>query len=344
MRIPYGVSVHHVDAEHPYLIRCPLLIEASPENAKYIFSKLWDYRLWYHLRDEINTPHEFGHGDIFKAIQDAFYWNEAKDPDFANGVSSVTILFPKSLESRIIKQLAHLPSPLFLGEEPFRKMARKVAHIQNRNGNTRSLAIIEECLDIETDTNSDLILVLNNLSDPAWGMLIGESPIDVSLLPRDVLNINDVSEEAAWTRVASWMRFKGISVFGQEQYPNGENSFPDYKIIIEGKTYDIEITSVPNLSNWTIKSSNRDLEKTIQRVARQRGETIDDVDKELVRILGKKSARIQSNPCLLIVTNWSSHSLKDLSFWTDKDLSKFKLIIVIEWDMVWCTNGISIWN
>ena len=303
-----------------------------------IFSKMWDYRIWYHLEDQSDIKRSDFDGRIMESIQEHYSNTEADDPEFVKGVTSVTILFPKSLETAVTKQLAQLPSPLATGEEPFRKEARKVLHVRNKKGTEISLPLFEEILDIDVK-EKNLFIGLINPSDPPWEIHESDNPIDISIKSREVMNSNEASEEVAWNKVAFWIQTKKLIISNEREHPNGEYEFPDYRATIQGIDYDIELTSVPDLGRWTIKSGYRKLEEIIQRVARQPGETMADVDQEVIRILGKKSSRVQSNPCILIISNWSSYSLRKASYWEEKDLSKFDLVIVIEGTRVWCTNG-----
>ncbi len=337
-RIPYGLPVRRVEQDHPLLMRCPIIIEASPGEMNRIFLKMWDYRLWYHLGDLPGISRGNDEGNIVKTIQDHYNTVEAADPDFAEGVTSVTILFSKSLETTVTKQLAHLPSPIVTKEEPFRKKARKVLHVRNKKGTEKSLPLFEEILDIDAE-RKDMFIVLNNPADSPWEILASDSPTNISMFSPEMMNSNEISEEITWNKVSLWILKKKITISEEQKYPNGENEFPDYRAAIKGTVYDIEITSVPDLGKWTIKAGYQNLEETIQRVAKQPGETLADVSKEVIRILEKKSSRVQSNPCILVITNWSSYSLYDISFWKGKDLSKFCMVIVVERDNVWSTDG-----
>ena len=163
------------------------------------------------------------------------------------------------------------------------------------------------------------------------------SPMEGVARPQ-VLNEQEVSEQTAWERVSSWLRDIDFPVKGRP-YPNGENCFPDYRAWIGGQEYDVEMTSVPDMKRWTIKSTYRDLERSISEVAKHSGETKDNVAEDLQRVLVKKRKRVEraaegtpQKPCVLVISNWSVHKISDESYWSKEDLRAFEAVILLEWD------------
>ena len=103
------------------------------------------------------------------------------------------------------------------------------------------------------------------------------------------------------------------------------------------------MTSVPDMGKWTIKNTYRDLEKRVSEVARQPGETQEDVTDALSRILSKKGARVAEiaevrprRRSMLVVSNWSAHQLYDRVSWSEEDISPFDVVMLLEFDEVRC--------
>ena len=334
---PVGAGVEFFDEDDPILMAHPLVIQAPLGMAEVIFRKFCHYRMWHKLREGAPSfptfPAETS-GRITDVVQ-ALYLHNEDSPDFFNGVDSVTLTYPKSFQCRVTKQMAGLPSRLSLVSNSSVMGARKSIHVQGREG-TKSLAVLEQSLDIEVPDN-EIFICLNNLNSPPWITAVPRSrpPMEAFARPT-VLNEKEVSEQAAWERVSSWLSELGLSVQGLP-YPNGENSFPDYRAWIRGQEYDVEITSVPDMKKWTIKSTYRNLEKFISEVAKHRGETKQDVVEDLQRVLTKKRERVKiaaegdvQRPCILVITNWSVHKLSDEAYWPKEDLRAFEAAILVD--------------
>ena len=334
-----------VDDDDPLLTRCPLVVEASPQRAEVIWRKFWDYRIW-HKKAEIESipevmPPDNG-GRIVHAVQDLFRFNES-DPEFAKNVDPVTLLYPKALECKVTMQLSACPPRLPVTAQDFLKGPSRSIHIQGSAG-TKSLAIFQRGLDVEV-ADRGALLCLNNPVNPTWVAVVPRDKPAIRLYMRQqVLDENEISERAAWERVKLWMMARGIAVNGQP-YPQGKNSFPDYRAWIEGEEFDAEMTTVPDMGKWTIKSHYRDLEKRISQVAMQPGETRQDVVQHLSRVLAKKrnavhkaSAGDARRRCMLVVSNWSTHELAKDYFWQQADLSVFDIIMLNELDGTHCVH------
>ena len=213
-------------------------------------------------------------GQLANAIQDLYLSNES-DPAFSGGVDSVTVIYPRALESRVTKQLSGFPPRLSSVAGSSIMGAVKSIHVQGRTG-TKSLAILGQPLDIDVP-NRGVFLCLNYPVDPSWVATTPRNKPSMRLFGRrQALNEHEISERAAREGVDSWLRARGFSVRG-DQYPEGENSPPDYRAWIKGAEYDAEMTSGPDMEKWTLKSKYRHLEKRISEVAKQPGETMAEV-------------------------------------------------------------------
>ena len=343
--LPYGVGVDRVEDNDPTLMRCPLIVTGSHSDIAFILRKFWHYRIWYHLQAEKGRMSPAAPGGIQEGIQDAFQALESSDPDFVREITSVSLFYPKTFEPAVTKQLAKFRPPILVQSEPDRWLARKSVPIHTREGREKSLPILEEGLDIETEGDSANFLVFNNLADPAWGIRVPEGTAAVSYSEQAVqlLDSNQVAESTAWKRVRVWLRLRGLSVC-EAQYPNGEERFPDYLAWIEGREFDVEVTSAPNIGRWRIDFDFRHLEKKIQEVAKQPGESRGDVKREIERGIRKKAARVEVRPCVLVMTNWSSYSFADSSLWADLDLTRFEAILLIEKKEVHCVHSKIGWK
>ena len=325
------------DEDDPILMAHPLVIQASPRMAEEIFTKFCHYRIWHKLDEGVpsfSTLSAETNGGITDAIRDLYRRNEEDSPDFCDGVDSVTLTYPKGFQWRVTQLLASLPSPLSFVPSSSVVGARKSIHVQGRE-RTKSLAVLEQSLDIEVPDKT-IYVCLNNWHSPSWVTAAPRNrpPMEAVARPT-VLNEKEVSEQAAWERVSSWLSELGFSVQGLP-YPNGENSFPDYRAWIRGQEYDVEMTSVPDLKKWTIKSAYRNLEKVIQEVAKHRGETKQEMVDDLERVLAQKRKRIDSvdgdvrRPCVLVITNWSVHELSDEAYWPKENLRAFEAVILVD--------------
>jgi hypothetical protein len=291
---PPGAGVELFDEDDPILSPHPLVIQGPRAKSEEIFQKICHYRIWYKLEENspsfpvISTEPV---SSITDKIQGMYRHNE-DDPNFIDGVGSVTLIYPKEAQSWVTQQLAGLPPRLSLVQDSSLPSSNKSIHIQGPLG-TKSLAVLELPLDIEVPGNS-VFMCLNNPSNPAWITALPRDrpPMEAILRPQ-VLNEQEVSEQAAWDRTSSWLKGRNFSVEGKP-YPNGKNCFPDYRAWIDRQEYDVEITSVPDMERWTIKSTYRDLEKVISKVAKQPGETKEDVAEDLRRVLGKKRQLVEN--------------------------------------------------
>ena len=337
--LPFGIGIETVEGNHPGLMRCPLIVVGSHSDAESIIRKYWHYRMWYHWdRETEQMSSATASGGIPEAVQGAFQSLESGDPDFARGVTSVSLFFPKWIRSAVIRQLADLPRPIWVDADPARVMADKSMPIRTRGGKEVFLPVLEVPLDIEVEDDASII-VFNNLSDPAWGVLAPKDEDPVVYSSHSVHKRE--SEREAWTRVRQWIRSSGRSVSHEIQYPEGENLFPDYRATMEDTEIDVEITSAPNREKWTIDSSFRSLEKKIQEVARQPEDSREEVEREIVKGIERKATLVEDRPCVLILTNWSSHPFVDSSLWTDLDVGVFQAIFLIgaEQKDVHCVHG-----
>ena len=343
--VPPGAGIETVEDDDPILMRNPLIFEGSPLEVKDIYRKFWDYRIWHKLKETCSLPEVMPtdtSGWIIGAVQELYRFNE-NDSAFAKDVDSVTLLYPRALEPKITTQLSECPPRLPVSVGTAMTGATRSIHVQGTAG-TRSLAIFQRSLDIDVH-DRDVFLCLNNPINPSWVAVLPKGKPAMHLYERQpVLNKKETSERAAWERVEYWMRSRGIAVHGQP-YPQGENSFPDYRAWIRDEEFDVEMTTVPDLEKWTIKSHYRDLEKRISEIAGQPGETRQDVIQDLNRVLAKKRNSVRKaqvgdtrRRCILVVSNWSTHELSEDDFRENNDLSVFDLILLNEMDKTSCVH------
>ena len=167
--IPAGVGVELVDDDDPILMRCPLVIEGSLSESEVIYRKFWGYRIWQKLTENQSIsgvmPADTG-GKLANAIQDLYLSNES-DPAYSSGVDSVTVIYPRALESRVTKQLSGFPPCLSSVAGSSIMCAVKAIHVQGRTG-TKSLAILGAALLILMLPDRGVFLCLNNPVDPSW--------------------------------------------------------------------------------------------------------------------------------------------------------------------------------
>ena len=269
--------------------------------------------------------------------------------DYAEGVDSVGIIYPKAAESKVREQLSKFPPALPLvashgGADGSTfvsgRSGNKSIHVQGRNG-TKSLLVLEQRLDIEVP-ESDIIIFMNNPSDPSWVVVAPKDGPPMYAFGRpSVLNETESSELTAWHQVKGWLESGGVSVRQEQQYPEGENNFPDFRAWIGNQEYDVEMTSVPDLGKWTIRGNYRDLERKISEVAAQPGESQTEVVDKLHEVLAKKAARVTElfsghaeKRSMLIVTNWSTYQIFDEAYWSEADVNAFDVVVLIEPDGV----------
>ena len=343
--MPLGSPIRVVPNDDLGLQRSPLMIEAPLEQVPIIARKYWDYRFWFKMRDPVelhNAISDDGSGDIAAAIRRLYEFNlrNQTDPSIVEGVESVTLFFPLNMKDRVVRQLSNFPPCLDTHNAADRKIASKSIHIATETG-TKSLAVLEHGLDVIVP-DPRIGICLNNPNAPAWEVRIppqGPMPLMVDG-PSD--DAKRASEETAWDQFVRFLAQEGRVATGTP-YPNGSNEFPDFGGIIDGEHYHVEMTTLPDMQRWTIPYGNRDLEKTIRDVASQPHETLAEVTEHLIRMVEKKTQRVDSyarngtavaRPCILVLTNRSGHDLRARETWDSTDLSAFAAVFSIWGDTV----------
>ena len=184
---------------------------------------------------------------------------------------------------------------------------------------------------------------MNNPAKPGW-VVVAPHNKPPMLFERNLraVSTNDISEKAAWDKVCSWFEFRGFTV-SAKRYPEGKNSFPDFRAWIDGLEFDLEMTSVPDMTDWTLKGTFRELEERISEIAKLPGQTRgEEIDDFLRKCSDKRhcleSAAIggQRRPCILVMSNWSRHALAAESSRFGAELSFFDVVMLIEFDEVYC--------
>ncbi len=323
-----------VDDNHPGLTRFTIAIAATPGTLEAVSRKFWDYRIWYKLEETVKHPDTIPAGDTadIREVVTRLYKCNAHDLAFASGVESVSVIYPKGQVESVRRQLAILP----VVDDSSTGIPRKVMTVPTTEG-TKVIAVLEQCLDIEVP-DTGVHLCLNNPALPSWETHIPPGGPFVNIGPGWTFDTKEMSERIAWEKLFSWVHGKGLSISG-DAYPNGPNKPPDYTACINGILYDVEMTSVPNMNQRTIKASNRDVEATIRQVARQPDETIEEVTEELARVLSRKAKANPTGRYLLVVSNWSSFDLESSSIWTDQDTSAFHDVVLIQRGKVFRVGG-----
>ena len=323
---PIGTSIEWVSVDDPKLSRVPIVIEGSSKEMDTIWRKFFDYRTWDALSDINTDPKSMqsqGGFSIPDAVRNLFNFNEF-DPDYTNNVESVSVFYPKNMHQQIVQQMSRLP--LAAGGTT-RSGARSIS--VNTPSGAKVLPVLLQEFDIEVP--NAVHICLNNPEQPAWTAIMAEQdggPLgNISVGP--ALTSHEISENVAWDLVRSWFSQRSISISGKP-YPNGRNNFPDYRATISGCSWDVEMSSLPNMSRRTIRASNRDLEATIRRVARQLDETEEEISAELDCRLMKKSGYPRSRSYMLVLSNWSTYDLTDDGFWIAKDVSAFDAVSLIQ--------------
>ena len=315
-----GVGVEYVDHEDPRMVQYPLILEVPTviEGAD-IFRKFCDYRIWHTItaaESGIGLSTDSENDCIEQQVQSLLESND-KSPEFIDRVDSITVIYPKAMEDHITRRLAHLPSPLPLVGNNTAPRAGKVIHLRGKGG-TRSFPIHQKALDIETD-QTEWFVCLNIPDDPGWVVYLPRNqPFMHVNPPRKAFASQAAYESNVWGKVEDWFTQNGLKL-ESKQHPLGKNSFPDYQASFNGWSFDVEITSVPDLNRWTIKAHYRDLEKRIRQLAIQPSESQADVINDLNRILAKKRIAMtnlsrgaeDTKECVLVISNWSTYDLSD---------------------------------
>ncbi len=333
-----------VDENDPAVTpRCLAIEAASMEEATTIIKKYQDYRLWHQLQSIGSHPevmHLDGSGDLAARIQ-KLYWYNDDESGFCEGVETVTLIFAQAVNPKVTAQLSKFPSSLPYVAGSTAKGTGKSIHVRTQAG-TKSLPILEQPLDIEVSDTS-IFVCLNNPTKSAWVIVApsNKPPMAFEHNLRAV-DTHDISEKAAWDKVSSWLNPRGFTVSGKP-YPEGKNSFPDYRAWIDGREFDVEMTSVPDMTDWTLKGSFRKLEERISEIAKQPGQTKGEVIEEFLRKCSDKRERVESaatgeerRPCILVMSNWSAHSLAEESSTLATKLASFAAVMLIEVDEVYC--------
>ena len=341
---PIGAGIELVDENDPAVTPRFLAVEASSMGeATRIFKKYHDYRMWHQLQS-LNShpevmPADEG-GDLATRIQKLYRHND-DESGFGEGVESVTLTFPKAAQSKVTAQLSGFPPTLFsVAGSPLTGSGRSI-HVNGRAG-TRSLPVLEQPLDIEVSDTS-IFACLNNPAKPGW-MVVTPRNKPPMLFDRNmrVIGTNDISEKAAWDQVCSWFNSRGFTV-SEKAYPEGKNSFPDFRAWVDNWEFDVEMTSVPDMTDWTLKGTFRKLEERISEIAKLPGQTRGEVIDEFLRKCSDKRHRAESSaiggnrrPCMLVMSNWSAHALVAACSRFGAALSFFDAVMLIEFDEVYC--------
>ena len=341
---PRGAGIELVDENDPAVIPRVLAIEASSMGeATTIIKKYTDYRIWNQLQSLDSHPEVMTAGDggeLAAIVQELFRRNDDGN-GFGEGVESVTLTFPRVVQSKITVQLSKFPPRLsFVPGSPLSGSCKSI-HVEGRAG-TRSLAILEKPLDIEVSDTS-VFVCLNNPAKPSWMVRAPRNKPPMVFGPNlRVMGSKEISEKAAWHRVCSWLNARGFAVSGIP-YPEGKDNFPDFRAWIDDREFDVEMTSVPHMKDWTIKGKFRMPEKRISEIARLPGQTRGEVIDEFLRKCSDKRQRVESaaiggqrRPCMLVISNWSAHALADESNRFGEELSSFDAVMLIEGDEVYC--------
>ena len=192
-------------------------------------------------------------------------------------------------------------------------------------------------------SDTSIFVCLNNPAKPGWTVFAPGNKPPVSFKRNlRIVGTNDISEKAAWDQVYSWLKSRGATVSARP-YPEGQNSFPDFRAWINGHEVDVEMTSVPDMTDWTLKGTFRKLEERISEIARLPGQTRGEVIDEFFRKCSDKRHRMESaairgqqRPCMLVISNWSAHQLALELRRFGADLSSFDVVMLIEFDEVYC--------
>ena len=349
--VPPGTEIERVDNDSPLLKRNPLVIEArTSSDTVEILQKINDYREWFSLVEGLgHRSQSFGQfadavNPIQAVAQELYSENEDSDPEYASGVDSIILIYPNGLQASIDSLVSNCPPHLLVYSKGGLSGGGRAVHVSGRDG-TKSLGIVPHPLDIVVD-DGGWFMSLNNPSKAGFGIFIpkDEPPIYFGN-PIAASRMKEECERDAWEAVEWFLQSTGLKVEATP-YPNGPNNFPDYGANIEGVDVDVEITSVPDLKPWTIKSHYRDLEKMCREIAQNLGETEKSVFAEVRRVIANKKAILANQvpgecakKCLLVVSNRSAVELEGQHDWAYEDLSEFVLVVVIERDRPYVVHG-----
>ena len=347
--VPLGAGIELVDENDPAVTPRFLAIEASSMGeATRIIRKYHDYRMWHQLQSLSSHPEGMpadDGGDLASKIQKHYRNNDDKS-GFGASVESVTLTFPMAAQSKVTEQLSGFPPRLSLVPGSPLPGSSKSVHVHDRAG-SKSLPVLEQPLDIEvSDTSTSIFVCLNNPAKPGW-MVVAPHNKPPMLFKRNlrVVGTNDISEKAAWDQVCSWLESRRFTV-SVKTYPEGQNSFPDFRAWIDGFEVDVEMTSVPDMTAWTLKGTFHKLEKRISDIAKQPGQTRGEVIDEFLRKCSDKRRCMENaaigghrRPCMLVMSNWSAHALAAESSLFAAELSFFDVVMLIESDEVYCISG-----
>ena len=348
---PVGAGFKRVNEDDPLLRRNPLIIVGSLYmSADTIYQKFLDYRIWHTLKStSIESARMLveGKSSYSDIVQQLFQQCESNDASYAEGVDSVGIIYCRADESKVIKQLSGFTPSLSLVSSAlgvdgqtlsYKLPERKSLYVQSRNG-TKRLAVLEQCLNIEVQKPT-VFFYLNNPSDPSWMTVAPEKgPLMYAYVSQNPswLTETQYSEIAAWDKVKAWLRSADISIQQEQQYPEGDNAFPDFRARLGNQEYDIEMTSVPELDKWTIRGNFRDLEKKICQVAKQPSESEKLVIDKLHQVVDSKAKKASTSlrRFVLVVSNWSTYELSYESRWPTS-LNQIDVVFLIDVNKVHC--------
>ena len=299
--------------------------------------------MWHQLQSLDSNPEVMpanDGGDLAATIQKLYRYND-DESGFGEGMESVTLTFPKAAQSKVTAQLAGFPPTLHSVAGSPSKGSGKSIHVNGRAG-TRSLPILEQPLDIEV-ADTSIFVCLNNPTKPSWVVVAPRNRPPMLFEPNQrAVSRHDISEKAAWDKVSSWLKSRRLTVCGKP-YPEGRNSFPDFRAWINGLEFNVEMTSVPDMTDWTLKGTFRKLEERISEIAMQPGQTRSEVINEFLRKCSDKRHRAESaatggqrQRCILVMSNWSAHVLAGEASRFGAALSFFDIVMLIEFDEVYC--------
>ena len=349
--VPPGTEVERVDKDSPLLKRNPLIIEAKTNyETLEIVQKINDYREWFSLSGGLGhrsqSFDQFSDADnpIQAVAQQLYTENEGRDPEYAKGVDSIILVYPKGLQAKIDPLVLKCTPHLLVYSKGGVSGGGRSVHVLGEEG-TKSLGILLRPLDIIVE-GGGWFMSLNNPSEAGFGMYIPEDEPPIYFgNPVAASRLKEQWERDAWEVVEQFLRSSGLSVEG-DPYPNGPNNFPDYGAYIEGVSINVEMTTVPDFTPWTVGGHYRDLDKRCREIAEQLGETAESVLAHVKRVvankkatLAKQEADVSAKKCALVISNRSAVELEEEGDWTQFDFSEFALVLVIERERPYVIHG-----